>query len=380
MTDLVHADLLRALDLLVLEHLGDGCFKQPVVVPEWWARLYPPGASGPQVRPGEYFPFLDNFLVDAEQFWAEHTSGRLKSGVWHETDAEGNECHLEAAAVGVGERQVLVIEFLGHTGDERQALIQKGREHELEHLRDLARHDREEELLRRTQDLLERKVAERTGELRATNRALQRENREKEVLLQEVHHRVKNNLQFVSSLLALQAQTTEDQRTLELFEDSRNRVRSMALIHEKIYQSGQLARIDLRSYIRDLVDGLFGSYSARSEDINLELHADDISVSVDTAIPCGLLVSELVSNALKHAVPADGRGEISIDLRAAAGDEIVLRIQDNGIGLPGEVDVQNPKTLGLKLVHGWVNQLRGTVEHDHKGGATFRIRFTASKP
>jgi hypothetical protein len=155
MTNSVHMDLLAALDLVLLEHAGGGSFKVLEEVPQWWTALYPQGgAGGAVVQPGERFPFLENFQVDAELFWAERRGGRLQSGVWHETNTEGKDCHLEAAALYLDEREFLIIEFMEAAGDERQGLIQKAREHELDRLREQVKRDQEEESLRQVQDLL----------------------------------------------------------------------------------------------------------------------------------------------------------------------------------------------------------------------------------
>jgi len=198
---------------------------------------------------------------------------------------------------------------------------------------------------------------------------------EKEVLLKEIHHRVKNNLQIISSLLNLQSSAIDNPSTRELVRESQNRVRSMALIHEKLYQSESLARIDFGEYLRTLTRDLFRSYSAGG--VTLKLQAEDIFLDVDTAIPCGLIITELVSNALKYAFPDSRGGELLITFARIARDKYALSVTDNGIGLPKDIDVRNAKTLGLQLVTMLINQLRGTLDVVTEGGTTFMITFTA---
>jgi two-component sensor histidine kinase/CheY-like chemotaxis protein len=200
--------------------------------------------------------------------------------------------------------------------------------------------------------------------------------KEKEVLLKEVHHRVKNNLQVISSLLKLQSQQIKDEETLEMFNDSRNRVRSMALIHEKLYRSKDLASIDLNGYIQDLIGGLFQSYGVRSKNIILKKDVERIALGVETAIPCGLIINELISNALKHAFPGDRKGEINITLQRLDDDKIKLTVSDNGIGIPEKIDMGNIESLGLRLVRILSeDQLKGKLNLDRTNGTLFQIEF-----
>jgi len=199
--------------------------------------------------------------------------------------------------------------------------------------------------------------------------------KEKEVLLREIHHRVKNNLQVISSLLHLQSRGIQDKETLEIFRDSQNRVRSMALIHEKLYRSHDLARVDFAGYIRRLTSALIRSYRAHSAPVNLRVDASDICLPIDSAVPCGLIINELVSNSLKHAF-VDGReGEIRVTLRSSADHQVTLVVSDNGVGFPEEVDFQNTKSLGLQLINTLTQQLAGTVELHRNGGTEFQIMF-----
>jgi|Deesub1362A_J573_1020465.scaffolds.fasta_scaffold00013_16 two-component sensor histidine kinase/HAMP domain-containing protein len=197
--------------------------------------------------------------------------------------------------------------------------------------------------------------------------------KEKEVLLKEVHHRVKNNLQVISSLLSLQAGYVNDKQALELFKESQNRVRSMAIIHERLYQSKDLGRIDFRGYVRDLADNLFRSYGVDSGRIMLNVNVDNVFLGVDMAIPCGLIVNELVSNSLKYAFPEGRKGEIRIDLFPEGEKNLVLIVKDNGIGFPEELDFRNTETLGLQLVNTLTEQVGGTITLSREGGTMFKI-------
>ena len=220
----------------------------------------------------------------------------------------------------------------------------------------------------------QREIAERTR----AEQQLKTSIREKEVLLKEIHHRVKNNLQVISSLLNLQSRCIEDPSVLELFQESQNRVRSMALIHEKLYRSQDLARINFAEYIRNLATHLVRSYRASSGPVNLKVNTNDISLSIDTAVPCGLIINELVSNALKHAF-ADGReGEIHIELRSDRDHQVTLIVGDNGVGFPKGLDFRYTESLGMQLVNTLTNQLNGTVELHSNGGTEFKIMFTLS--
>jgi PAS domain S-box-containing protein len=196
---------------------------------------------------------------------------------------------------------------------------------------------------------------------------------EKELLLKEVHHRVKNNLQIISSLLNLQLNVITNKETREMVRESQNRVRSMALIHEKLYQSGNLAQIGLEEYLRSLTRDLFRSYGASG--VNLRMEVEEIRLDVDTAIPCGLMVNELVSNALKYAFPDGKEGEILVKCTQVSRDRVALTVADNGAGLPEDVERKAGESLGFQLIHLLVKQLRGTLDIVRGGGTTFQITF-----
>lgn len=214
-------------------------------------------------------------------------------------------------------------------------------------------------------DITERKKAEKQ---------IKQSLNEKEVLLKEIHHRVKNNLQIISSLLNLQQNSIEGEESLVVFKESQNRIKSMALIHEKLYQSEDLTKIDFPEYIRSLVYHLFKSYAVDYSVIRSVINVEDILFDIDISIPCGLIINELVSNSLKYAFPDGKKGEIEIDLHLE-GEKNVLRISDNGIGLPKDLNIQNSDTLGLRLVNILVDQIDGELSLDNTNGTSFKIEF-----
>ena len=197
---------------------------------------------------------------------------------------------------------------------------------------------------------------------------------EKEVLLKEIHHRVKNNMQVITSLLSLQSKTISDEKALAVFEDSQNRVKSMALIHETLYQSKDLSRIDFAEYLQKLVAHVSRSYRIRPNAIKINLKVNDVSLPIDTAVPCGLIINELASNALKYAFPADTKGEVNI-MFARADDQYTLCVSDTGVGLPPDYDPEQSKSLGMKLVRMLTTQLNGEMECRNGVGTTFQITF-----
>jgi two-component sensor histidine kinase len=193
------------------------------------------------------------------------------------------------------------------------------------------------------------------------------------VLLKEIHHRVKNNLQIVSSLLYLQSRKTSDDQVLSVLRESQTRVRSMALIHEKLYQCDDFANINLEDYIRSLTSYLFNSYGVAPQMVTLHVNVESAPLGLDRAIPCGLIINELVSNALKYAFPTGKRGEIVIDLLHGGDGKVVLTVKDDGVGLPDGMDITDTPSLGLQLVNTLVKQLDGTIEVESAGGTAFRM-------
>ena len=216
-------------------------------------------------------------------------------------------------------------------------------------------------------DITERKLAEET---------LQSSLHEKEVLLKEIHHRVKNNMQVISSLVSLQADMLDNPGLRPLFNDLRDRVRTMALVHEKLYQSESLARVDFAEYTQSLLNYLWRAHGEAAAAVQLTLDVHPVSLSVETAVPCGLLLNELVTNALKHAFRDRAAGELSVALHANPDGKVCLSIRDNGVGLPA--DWQQSPSLGLQLVRMLASQVRGTLDVHSDGGTAFTLTFTQS--
>ena len=197
---------------------------------------------------------------------------------------------------------------------------------------------------------------------------------EKEVLLREINHRVKNNLQIISSLLNLQSRDIKDPEALHSFQVSQDRIRAMAMVHDKLYKSDDLGRIDFGGYIKSLATDLGNSYGLASRDIDLKIDVENILLGVDTAIPFGVIVNELVANALKHAFPGDRSGEIAISFRETDGQYTMI-FKDDGVGFPEDLDVSHPSSLGLTIVKALTGQLGGTMELARNGGSEISITF-----
>ena len=198
--------------------------------------------------------------------------------------------------------------------------------------------------------------------------------KEKEVLLKEIHHRVKNNMQVISSILNLQSRHIKNEQALKMFEDSQSRIKSMALVHEKLYESEDLANIDFAEYVHSITHYLFGLHEIRPR-IRSNVDIKDVLLDVNTAIPCGLIINELVSNSLKYAFPEGIEGEICIQLSSDKDGKVRLIVDDNGIGFPKDLDFRKTESLGMQLVIMLVEQLEGTVELDKSKGTRFKITF-----
>jgi PAS domain S-box-containing protein len=218
-------------------------------------------------------------------------------------------------------------------------------------------------------------LAEDHTERRLKDDTLRASLREKEILLKEVHHRVKNNLQVISSLLNLQAMEIGDPTTRELFRESQHRVRSMATVHERLYRSGNFAQIDFGEYLESVTRDLTRAF--RREGVSCTIRADRVLLPIDTAIPCGLIVNELVSNALKHAFSDGEEGIIEVELRARPNREVELIVRDNGRGFPADKDFRSMASMGMNLVLSLTEQICGTIDLDRSGGTRFRIVFSA---
>lgn len=215
-------------------------------------------------------------------------------------------------------------------------------------------------------------------ERRRNQLSLENALQEKTVLLNEVHHRVKNNLQVISSLLNLQASHAKDAQVRDILQESQGRVKAMVLTHQLLYERKDFSRIDLGEYLGRLVQLLRVAHSSSANGVSLKLAVPKESVYLDLerAIPCGLLVNELSSNAFKHAFPDAGSGEIVIALNLLSPDEVELSVADNGIGLPPGFDMDTTRTLGLQLVPLFVDQLRGELSIESINGTRFALRLS----
>ena len=199
---------------------------------------------------------------------------------------------------------------------------------------------------------------------------------EKELLLREIHHRVKNNLQVISSLLSLQSRTSKDEQAIEMAKESQNRIKVMALIHEKLYRSKDFANVEFNDYIKNLANDLFASYRVSASRISLKLEIEDLSLGIDTAIPTGLIINELVTNCLKYAFSKDSDGEIRISLRSLNDGQNELIVSDNGVGIPETLDIKNAESLGLRMITNLTERsLHGNVSINRNNGTEFKIIF-----
>jgi len=210
------------------------------------------------------------------------------------------------------------------------------------------------------------------------------EAQKKEVLIKEIHHRVKNNLQVIASLLYLQSTRLDDAKTMQMFEESSNRVKSISLIHEKLYKDRlqpqtEQGEVDFGAYVRDLTDALFVSYGVDRKAIRLVFDTSNAFLSLDSAVPCGLIVNELVSNALKYAFPGGRTGEIRISLYGDRDGRMALVVRDNGVGLPPDTDLERSSSLGLRLVRMLAQQLGAEIHIDGSKGAEFKLIFVEGK-
>jgi PAS domain S-box-containing protein len=262
-------------------------------------------------------------------------------------------------------------------------------------VKDITNAKNQEKRLINSNDILETIVQERTKELTDLNKALKKEIafrrkveaerktaaerienslKEKELLLKEIHHRVKNNLQIISSLLNIQSTYIKDKASMDVFKESQNRVRSMALIHEKLYQSHDMSQIDFSDYVKELVNNLFGSYSLNSEQIILHRDINNMLVGIDLAINLGLILNELVSNAFKHAFPDGRKGNLYITMNRV-GNKCEMIVEDDGVGFPSDLEFRKTESLGLQLITTLVDQIGGTIDLSNTHGAKFTITF-----
>ena len=199
---------------------------------------------------------------------------------------------------------------------------------------------------------------------------------EKELLLKEIQHRVKNNLQIISSLLDLQALSIRNKQAKRVFEECQNRIKSMAMLYEQLYRSDDLGTVQLRDYTQSIIDHLTQFYRPDAKKVSIQLRCADVAMGLDCAIPCGLIINELVSNALKHAFPKGRSGRITITIRPSRGQHLALVVSDDGIGLPDDLDTRLNQTLGLQLTHALAReQLHGRITSKNTNGTTWTVTF-----
>lgn len=240
--------------------------------------------------------------------------------------------------------------------------------------------------LEQLRDQLEEKVQKRTSALKSeitvrekAEKKLKTSLKEKEILLAEIHHRVKNNMAVVSALLELEMSNLQEEKLRELLVDSLSRIKSMAFIHEKLYQAGDFSHLEFNHYIEDLVNMIGSSYDSSYKNITTEIDADDVRLNLNQAIPCALLLNELLTNAYKHAFKKRKKGNIFIRL-VEKNDTIKLTVKDDGVGLPEDFDMKKSRSLGIRLVSTLVKQLEAEFDVQSKNGTIFIIRFSKSIP
>ena len=211
-------------------------------------------------------------------------------------------------------------------------------------------------------------------ELTKKNIQLTQLNQQKEMLIKEVHHRVKNNLMIISSLLNLQSNYLKDEESREIFKESQNRAKSMALIHERLYRSTDLKNIEFKEYITTLANDLYRNYVSDPNKVRLQMNIDDVNIDINTAIPLGLILNELITNSMKHAFPDGREGTISISF-GKKDDGFILNVSDDGVGFPAGLDYTKTDSLGMQLVSSLTSQINGTIELDRDHGTKFTIIF-----
>jgi two-component sensor histidine kinase len=223
--------------------------------------------------------------------------------------------------------------------------------------------------------LLKRELEAKEMERRAAEEGLKKSLDEKEILLKEVHHRVKNNMQIISSILKMQQRQVDDPRLKEVLEESQNRIHSMALVHENLYSNENLSKILFSNYVKSMAGNLARTFSRSQNNIQLEFDIEDVYMPLDTGIPCGLIINELLSNSFKYAFPDSNSGVIRIQLKNIGHDNFEMEVSDNGIGINGGFNIENSKSLGMKIVTKLVQQIEGTLNYDFSKGTKFKIKF-----
>jgi len=232
----------------------------------------------------------------------------------------------------------------------------------------------EEKNSRLSREIAERKKVE--DALRESEEQIKASLKEKEVLLKEIHHRVKNNLQIINSLLNLQSRGIKDKESRDIFEKCKNRIDSIALVHEKLYQSEDLANVNFGEYVNTLTARLFDAYSSSLPGVELKIKVESLYLQVNKAIPCALVINELVMNSIKHGFPSGKGGEIMVGFKMVDADKVSLSVSDNGVGLPKDFEIAAPTTLGMQIINALVGQLHGTLHVDKSKGTKFIIDFT----
>jgi two-component sensor histidine kinase len=311
------------------------------------------GDAGPgEIPAAAYAQALANILEDftAERVWQDASQKALLNIL---DDAGSEKQRLE-------DMQKAILN-IADDGEAERLSLRESQKAVLNILDDLGA---EKALLERTQ----REVLRSEQTVRASLR-------EKEVLLKEIHHRVKNNLQVISSLLNLQARYLPDPAARAIFSQSQNRVQSIALVHERLYESADLSHVNFSKYLSVLLDNIFDTYDASSRGLSKVIDVGDANLPVDVAIPCGLIVNELVTNALKHAFPGGRTGVVRVSLRESTNGWLDLAVEDDGVGMPPDIDPRNTVSLGLDLVVTFAEQLNAEVDIVRERGTSFRFRF-----
>ncbi|MEA2095964.1 MAG: sensor histidine kinase, partial [Candidatus Cloacimonadota bacterium] len=248
-------------------------------------------------------------------------------------------------------------------------------------------------LLEETNEELEDKVALRTSELVETNENLREEIivrketedkltsslDEKDVMLKEIQHRVKNNLQIISSILNLQSRASDNEESIKILTDTYNRIMTMSLVEERLYASDDFALVDFDKCVRSLIDNLSGIYRSMTSHIKFIIDCENIFLNLSTAVPCGLLINEIVSNAIKHGFPDHKKGEVVINMKNVKDDLYMLKISNNGVSMPPKIDYDNPKSAGMELIRVLIIQLSADVEITKENGVLYKLKFKKLK-
>jgi PAS domain S-box-containing protein len=306
---------------------------------------------------------VNDSLLDIIGYSEEELLATRFQAITHPEDLEADLAHLDHVIAGEIRSYQMEKRYIHKLGHEVWILLNGSLVHDAQGDPIYA--------IAQIQDITERK---------RTRDQIEQSLKEKEVLLKEIHHRVKNNLQIIHSLFNLQSHHTEDRRAIDILRESQNRVISMALVHEHLYQSKDLASIDFAKYVKTLSQDLLHSYESDNGRLSLEVSTEgNLLFNIDTAIPCGLIIGELVSNAIKHGFPNGREGHINVLLSMDTDDEAIIIVKDDGVGFPRGLNFRNTTSLGLQLVNILVSQLGGSIEKSDEGGATFRLTFPTAQ-